>query len=503
MLGSAPSVTQSSQSELRQLPVDQIRKGRYQPRTRMDEAALEELAASISSQGIVQPLLVRETAGGGYELIAGERRWRAAQLAGLTEVPAVVRRVPDEAALAVGLIENIQRSDLTALEEADGFQRLIDEYGHTQEDVARAVGKSRSHVANTLRLLALPPGAREHLEAGRLTAGHARALLASEDAERLADYVVAGGLSVRATEKLVQGQSGGKSKGRSSSSAPKTGRIPEKDADTRALEQSLTETLGLTVDITPKDEDRGSVTIHYQSLEQLDDLLAKLSIPQGPAQGTAVVSDALFGPEDDAEEVDAFQTYATLDGEDSNPLPKATSSDPEELDVNESDAENSVAEEPDPETSDGESSDGEDSDIHESDPGEWLEEADDSTGSEEGSAFESLMAQTESLLTSGEFSGDDLDTNSATEEDVASDDQRASSGDGGASALISGLLTALDAEASASVEPREVEPADGEDMGEDPQKKNTPGDPDNAESLSSENGSGPKAGPDDEIEFID
>jgi hypothetical protein len=196
-----------------------------------------------------------------------------------------------------------------------------------------------------------------------------------------------------------------------------------------------------------------------------------------------VVSDALFGPEDDAEEVDAFQTYATLDGEDSNPLPKATSSDPEELDVNESDAENSVAEEPDPETSDGETSDGEDSDIHESDPGEWLEEADDSTGSEEGSAFESLMAQTESLLTSGEFSGDDLDTDSANGEDVASDDQRASSGDGGASALISGLLSALDAEASASVEPREVEPADGEDMGEDPQKKNTPGDPDNAESL--------------------
>jgi ParB family chromosome partitioning protein len=267
--------------QTRMVPIENISPGAAQPRRTFGEPEMQALADSIRERGVLQPILLRRRGGdgSGLEIIAGERRWRAAQIAGLHEIPALIREFTDTEALEIALIENIQRSDLTALEEADGFQRLIDEYGHTQEDVARAVGKSRSHVANTLRLLALPPGAREHLEAGRLTAGHARALLASEDAERLADYVVAGGLSVRATEKLVQGQSGGKSKGRSSSSAPKTGRIPEKDADTRALEQSLTETLGLTVDITPKDEDRGSVTIHYQSLEQLDDLLAKLSIP--------------------------------------------------------------------------------------------------------------------------------------------------------------------------------------------------------------------------------
>jgi ParB family chromosome partitioning protein len=170
LLGGAKSPVSTTDGDLRQLPVSSIRKGRYQPRTRMDEESLKELAASISAQGIIQPLLVRETAGGAYELIAGERRWRAAQLAGLLEVPAVIRRVPDEAALAVGLIENIQRENLSPIEEATGLKRLLDEFGLTHQQVAEAVGRSRVAVSNLLRLLKLDPGVREHLDAGHIEA---------------------------------------------------------------------------------------------------------------------------------------------------------------------------------------------------------------------------------------------------------------------------------------------------------------------------------------------
>ena len=179
---------------------------KYQPRIHFDKTKLEELANSIKKNGIIQPIAVREDKfdAGRFEIIAGERRWRAAQMAQVHEVPAVVKEFSDQEALEIGLIENIQRSDLRPLEEADAFQRLIDEYGNTQELVAQAVGKSRSYVANSLRLLVLPVRAREYLEVGRITAGHARALLMSPEAEKLADYVVSGGLSVRATEKLVQ-----------------------------------------------------------------------------------------------------------------------------------------------------------------------------------------------------------------------------------------------------------------------------------------------------------
>lgn len=265
--------------QTRLVAIETIEPGSAQPRRVFDEAELEALAESIRERGVLQPILLRRhaTVDGHMEIIAGERRWRAAQIAGLHEIPALIRDFTDTEALEIALIENIQRSDLTALEEATGFQRLIEDHGHTQEDVAQAVGKSRSHVANTLRLLSLPDKAREHLEAGRLTAGHARALLVSGDADRLADYVVAGGLSVRATERLVQGKSGGGSTTPRPATGARSRRDPEKDADTRALEQSVTESLGLTVDITPKDADRGALTIHYQSLDQLDDLLAKLT----------------------------------------------------------------------------------------------------------------------------------------------------------------------------------------------------------------------------------
>jgi ParB family chromosome partitioning protein len=282
--------------QTRNIPIEKIQPGPAQPRRIFDEPELYSLAESIREHGVLQPILVRRIDKGGdrLEIIAGERRWRAAQRAGLHKIPAIVREFSDTEALEIALIENIQRSDLTVLEEADGFQRLIDEYGHTQEDVARAVGKSRSHVGNTLRLLTLPPKARDYLASGSLTAGHARALLASSNPDGLADYVVAGGLSVRATERLVQGQ--GKDRPRKSkigdNARPR--RALEKDADTLALEQSITESLGLTVDIAPRDEDRGAVTLYYQSLDQLDDLLARLTAVSAPGIVAATTSNPMF-----------------------------------------------------------------------------------------------------------------------------------------------------------------------------------------------------------------
>ncbi|MDE0808576.1 MAG: ParB/RepB/Spo0J family partition protein [Alphaproteobacteria bacterium] len=279
--------------QTRQVAIESIDPSSAQPRRIFDESELQTLAESIRERGVLQPILLRRREGmaGRLEIIAGERRWRAAQIAGLHEMPALVREFTDTEALEIALIENIQRSDLTALEEAAGFQRLIEEYGHTQEDVAHAVGKSRSHVANTLRLLALPPKAREYLEAGRLTAGHARALLVSGDAERLADYVVAGGLSVRATERLVQGRTNARSKTQKPPSAVRSRVAPKKDADTRALEQTITESLGLTVDIAQRDAERGTLAIHYQSLEQLDDLLARLTGQVPFTSGSLMVTD--------------------------------------------------------------------------------------------------------------------------------------------------------------------------------------------------------------------
>jgi ParB family chromosome partitioning protein len=249
------------------LPVARIRPGRYQPRTKMDQQALAELAASIRSQGLMQPLLVRPVDRDRYELVAGERRWRAAQMAGLDEVPALVREVPDEAALAMSLIENIQRENLNPMEEAAGLQRLVDEFKMTHEQAADAVGRSRTATTNLLRLLKLAKPVQEMLMEGALEMGHARALLALDAARQieLGKRVAARGLSVRDTEALVQHTLRGPSARRKKS-----------DRDLARLEDEVSERLGTTVEIRPGKKGSGRLTIHYSSLDQLDELLKKL-----------------------------------------------------------------------------------------------------------------------------------------------------------------------------------------------------------------------------------
>ena len=250
------------------LPVARIRPGRYQPRTKMDQQALAELAASIRSQGLMQPLLVRPVDRDRYELVAGERRWRAAQMAGLDEVPALVREIPDEAALAMSLIENIQRENLNPMEEAAGIQRLVDEFKMTHEQAADAVGRSRSATTNLLRLLKLPRPLQEMLMEGALEMGHARALLALDGARQieLARRVAAKGLSVREAEALVQQQLRGVT-ARPRKSA---------DRDLARLEEEVSERLGTTVEIRAGKKGSGKLLIHYASLDHLDELLNKL-----------------------------------------------------------------------------------------------------------------------------------------------------------------------------------------------------------------------------------
>ena len=280
LLGKDPLVEEMKSSNINQvISISDIQPGGGQPRRVFDDGELSALAKSIKERGVLQPLLLRRLSANKekYEIIAGERRWRAAQIAQLHEVPAVIKEFSDQEALEIGLIENIQRSDLQPLEEADAFQRLIDEYGHTQELVAQAVGKSRSYVANALRLLALPVKVRDYLEAGRITAGHARALLVSPEAEKLADYVVSGGLSVRATEKLVQDRLNNKNS--SSFNVARTKRLdPDSvNPDILALEQSISEKTGLKVEVKTKEGENGFVTIHYQTLDQFDHIVKKLT----------------------------------------------------------------------------------------------------------------------------------------------------------------------------------------------------------------------------------
>lgn len=253
-----------------ELAVGLLRPGKFQPRTRMDPESIAELADSIKAQGVIQPVLVRPVENGQFEIIAGERRWRAAQLAGLAQIPVVVRAVPDKSALAMALIENIQREDLNPLEEATGIQRLINEFDMTHEVAAEAVGRSRSAVTNLLRLLNLSKAVQELLMQGRLEMGHARALLAVSGPRQaeLAHQIISRNLSVREAEQLV---------GQRETPIPKSPRkTARKDRDLQALEEELSDLLGTTVAMKPSRGGKGVMSIAYASLDQLDSLLTRL-----------------------------------------------------------------------------------------------------------------------------------------------------------------------------------------------------------------------------------
>lgn len=258
----------------RRVPIEFLRPNPRNPRKHFSEGDLEELAQSIRERGIIQPIIVRALRGmqDVHEIIAGERRWRAAQRAGLHEVPIVVVEADDRTALEYAIVENVQRTDLNALEEAAGYEKLIADFGYSQTELAQVIGKSRSHVANTMRLLKLPKSVQDKLAAGELTAGHARALLAVDDPEAVAEAIVEKGLNVRDVERLARGE-GEQPAQAAQAAAPKQKAV--KDADTRALEQSLIDALGLEVSINPKGGG-GEVRIRYATLEQLDALCRTL-----------------------------------------------------------------------------------------------------------------------------------------------------------------------------------------------------------------------------------
>lgn len=256
----------NTKESLRNLKVSVLKPGKYQPRTRMDKDSLAELAESIKAQGIMQPVLVRPVSPGHYEIIAGERRWRAAQIAGLSEVPALIREVPDEAALAMSLIENIQREDLNPLEEAMGIQRLIQEFGMTHQAASEALGSSRSAVSNLLRLLNLPSPVQELLMEGKIDMGHGRALLSLPAAKQIetANLIVHKQLSVRETERLVN-----------RIEHPIAKQRPKHDRDLLRLQENISTKLGAQVVINPGKKGKGTVVIHYSSLDQLEGILSR------------------------------------------------------------------------------------------------------------------------------------------------------------------------------------------------------------------------------------
>jgi len=273
----------------RELPVEQLHPGRFQPRSNFDDDEMNALVESVRSKGILQPILVRRdpVQSDTYEIIAGERRWRAAQRAQLHNVPVVLRDLTDQEALEIALIENIQRSDLSAIEEAEAYQRLIDEFTHTQDALAKVVGKSRSHVANTLRLLTLPAEVQKMVDQGQLTAGHARALVGREDALTLAREIASAGMSVRDIESRVATKT---------SKSSKPGTTPAKSADTIALERDMSDAIGMKVAIKLKGDEqsgRGTLSIEFKNFDQLDDVLRRLNqhaarknANTGPVSGT-------------------------------------------------------------------------------------------------------------------------------------------------------------------------------------------------------------------------
>lgn len=262
---SEDSVLQDVRS-LRHMPIELLKASPNNPRKHFADEDLEELARSIREKGLLQPIVVRPTNSGDFEIVAGERRWRAAQRAQIHDVPVLIRELSDGEALEIALIENIQRSDLNPLEEARAYGLLLEQYSYTQQQLADSIGKSRSHIANTLRLLTLPGSVRDQIEIGSLTAGHARALVATDSPAELADQIIKLGLSVREAEGLA----------REASSKRKTKPKSEKDADTKALEKAVSEAVGLAVLIQHKGDTGGTLTITYKTLEQLDDICRRL-----------------------------------------------------------------------------------------------------------------------------------------------------------------------------------------------------------------------------------
>ncbi len=276
----APSTSGSSGSRKAEatVAIDRILPNPDQPRRTFTEDALEELTISIREKGIIQPLILRPDPRnpGGYQIVAGERRWRAAQRARLHEVPAIVRELDDTEVLELAIIENIQRADLNAVEEAAGYRQLMDRFGHTQEKLAEAMGKSRSHIANLLRMLNLPDEVLSFVREGTLSAGHARALVTAEDPVTLARQIVKSGLSVRQAERLAKG---------SGSNAKHPALRPEKDADTRQIERDLAAALGMKVTIDhAKGTENGTLTIRYRDLTELDEVCRRLSVTTGAGE---------------------------------------------------------------------------------------------------------------------------------------------------------------------------------------------------------------------------
>ena len=262
---SEDSVVQDVRS-LRHMPIELLKASPNNPRKTFRDNDLDELAKSIGDKGLLQPIVVRPLAQGEYEIVAGERRWRAAQRAGVHDVPVLIRELSDGEALEIALIENIQRSDLNPLEEARAYGLLLEQFSYTQQQLADSIGKSRSHIANTLRLLNLPESVRAQIEQGSLTAGHARALVATGSPAELADKIIKLGLSVREAEGLA----------RDSAPARKTKTKPDKDADTKALERTVAEALGLKVEIAHRGDAGGMLTIGYKTLEQLEEVCRRL-----------------------------------------------------------------------------------------------------------------------------------------------------------------------------------------------------------------------------------
>ncbi|ADP71871.1 parB-like partition protein [Rhodomicrobium vannielii ATCC 17100] len=268
----------AANGEIRQVPIDRVRPSAFNPRKNFNEAELDELAGSIREKGLVQPIVVRpaDAAQTSYEIVAGERRWRAAQRASLHTVPVIVRSLSDQEALELAIIENVQRADLNAIEEAGGYKELVERFGYTQEELAGIIGKSRSHLANTMRLLKLPEPVQVLVRDGSLSAGHARALIGREDAETVALDIVKKGLNVRDVEALVMGKKASEGKAPTAKAA-----APQKDADSRAAERDMSDALGLSVVMNPGSGEAGEVIIRYKTLEQFQVIYRALLTQKG------------------------------------------------------------------------------------------------------------------------------------------------------------------------------------------------------------------------------